>query len=105
MQLNQVSSVKCFSFNCKHNRNGRCGRGKVTIYDNTVRGLCLHHTDNMTKRILEPVKKIKVAERVRGNSQEIDKIIKRCEEIKNQELLKNPKAFGKWLKRHGIKWD
>lgn len=94
MQLNQASSVKCFSFSCKHNRKGRCGRGKVTIYNNTVIGLCLYHTENMTERILEPMKEIK-----RGNG---ILQIKAQEGTEDEELLKNPNAFARWMRRQGI---
>ena len=87
IQLNQACSVKCFSFSCKHNRNGRCGREKLTIYDNTVIGLCLHHTENMTKRILKPMAQIK------GRVQE---------DMEDEELLKNPEAFADWMRKQGI---
>jgi len=43
----------------------------------------------------------KVAERSKPNPQMINKIMKAQEEIKDSELLKNPKAFAKWMRRQG----
>ena len=101
-QPNQSCGIKCFSFSCKHNRGGRCIRKNITIYDNTVTGLCLFHTENMTKRILEPMRKIRVIEKGKGNPQMIGRIMKAQEDIKDAELVKNPKAFTKWLRKQGI---
>ena len=92
----QACCVKCVSFSCKHNSGGRCIRKNITIYDNTVTGLCLHHTDNMTKRILEPMEEIGMIEKSNP------KIIKAQEDIKDEELLKNPKAFARWMREQGI---
>lgn len=99
--LNQFCCIKCFSFSCKYNKDGRCIRKNITIYDNTVKGLCLFHTENMTRRILEPMKKIRMVERGKGNPQMIEKIMKAQDEIEDPELLKNPEAFADWMRRQG----
>ena len=95
----QTTVVMCNSFSCAYNRRARCIRGKIAIYDNRVIGLCLYHTETMSKRILEPMDK--VVERGKPNPQMINKIMKTQEEIKDSELLKNPKAFARWMRRQG----
>ena len=47
--------VRCRSLTCSHNRQGRCSKGKISVYDNMVKGLCYDHTEDMRKRILEPM--------------------------------------------------
>ena len=91
--------IKCFSLNCQHNRGGKCRRKDITIYDNTVVGLCLNHTDNMNNRVIEPMKNAGFHEE---HCVTINISAKAQEEIKDGELLQNPKAFSMWMKRHGM---
>ena len=51
------SKVRCTSSTCSYNRGGRCSKGVITVYDNTIKGLCLDHTEDMNKRIIEPMTK------------------------------------------------
>lgn len=95
--------VMCSSFSCAYNKKARCTRKGIAIYDNTVIGLCLYHTETMAKRILEPMAKGVKIERGKPNLQMINKIMKAHEENKNSELVKNPKAFAKWIRKQGIK--
>jgi len=81
----KANVVMCSSFSCVYNKKARCTKKEVAIYDNTVKGLCLDHSESMDKRILEPMGKIMQAQ----------------EEIKDSELLKNPKAFAKWMRKQG----
>ena len=94
----KATVVMCSSFSCAYNRRARCSRGKVAIYDNTVIGLCLFHSASMSKRILEPMGK--TVERGNPNPQMINKIMQAQEDKKNSELIKNPKAFMLWMKKH-----
>ena len=95
--------VMCSSFSCAYNKRARCTRKEVVVYDNTVIGLCLYHSESMSKRILEPMRKGVTVERGKPNSQMINKIMKAQEEKTDSELMKNPKAFAKWLKKQGVK--
>lgn len=95
----KASVVMCGSFSCAYNRRGRCTRKEIVIYDNTVKGLCLYHTETMTKRILEPMGKI--VERSKPNPQMIIKIMQAQEARKDSELINNPKAFARWMRRQG----
>lgn len=52
----------------------------------------------MSKRILEPMGK--TVERGNPNPQMINKIMQAQEDKKNSELIKNPKAFMLWMKKH-----
>jgi hypothetical protein len=93
-----TSVVMCSSFSCVCNRRARCTRREVVVYDNTVRGLCLFHSESMSKRILEPMGK--VVERSKPNPQMITKIMQAQEDKRDSELVKNPKAFTLWMRRH-----
>lgn len=99
----QTTVVMCHSFGCIHNRKGRCIRKEVVVYDNTVLGLCLNHSDTMSKRILEPMNKGIAVERSKPNPQMITKIMQVEEKAKDSELIKNPKAFAEWMKRRGVR--
>lgn len=91
----KTSVVMCTSFSCIYNNKGRCVRKKIVIYDNTVIGLCLDHSETMSKRIIEPMGKVGTIERGKPNPQMIDKIMKAQEDKRDSELIKNPKAFAK----------
>ena len=97
VRQSKATLVMCGSFSCGYNRRARCTRGKVAIYDNRVIGLCLYHTEAMDKRILEPMGK--VVERSKPSPQMINKIMQAQEKVKDSELIKNPKAFARWMRR------
>ena len=96
---NSGCGIKCFSSSCRHNKGSKCRRKDITIYDNTVTGLCLNHTDNMNNRVIKPMKNAGFHEEhcvtVRFSA-------KAQEEIKDGELVKNPRAFSSWMKKHGM---
>ena len=91
--------IKCYSYSCRHNKGGKCRRKDITIYDNTVVGLCLNHTDSMNNRVIEPMKKAGFHEE---HCVTIRFSAKAQEDIKDGELVKNPRAFSSWMKKHGI---
>lgn len=99
----KATVIMCGSFSCAYNRRARCTRKEIAVYDNTIIGLCLYHSASMEKRILEPMNKGRTLERGKPNPQMINKITGAQEEIKDSELLKDPKAFTAWMKKHGIK--
>ena len=93
--------IKCFSFSCRYNKRGRCGRKDIAIYDNTVTGLCLYHTDDMKERILEAMKKGRLLDRYEHETYMVTKTLKKPQGyISDEECLKNPNVFTKWIKRH-----
>ena len=96
----KVSVVMCSSFSCAYNRRGRCTRKEIAIYDNTVKGLCLYHSETMTKRVLEPMGR--VVERSKPNPQMINKIMQAQEKARDLELIKNPKVFAKWIRKNWL---
>ena len=98
----QTSVVMCGSFSCAYNRRARCTRKQIAVYDNTILGLCLYHSETMKKRILEPMNKGIKIERGKPNPQMIDKIMKAQEEIKDSELINNPRAFADWMRKRGF---
>ena len=98
---NKPPVVMCNSLGCAYNKMARCTRKAIAIYDNTVKGLCLYHTATMGERIIEPLKKYMTAEVTVSNPQILENISKTQKE--NENLVKNPKAFADWLKKHGIK--
>ncbi len=99
---NKTSVVMCSSFSCAYNRRARCTRKEIAIYDNVVTGLCLFHSELMGKRIIEPMNKAKTIERGKPKPQMVNKIMKAQEGIQDSELIKNPKAFANWMRKHGI---
>lgn len=54
-QAATTTVVRCGSVSCSHNSGGRCTKTTISVYDNTVKGLCLDHTEKMHKRIIEPM--------------------------------------------------
>ena len=85
-----ASVIMCGSFSCIYNRRARCIRKEISIYNNIVTGLCLDHSETMSKRIIEPMNKVKVVERSEPNPQMITKIMKAQEDKRDFELLNNP---------------
>lgn len=92
--------VKCSSSSCLYNRGGRCGRQEVTVYDNTVIGLCLNHTDSMKDRVTEPILKSGYfdSHKLKTNITVI-RLKKTTEEMLDEKLLKNPNAFARWMRK------
>ncbi len=99
---NKTTVVMCGSFGCAYNRRGRCGKKEISIYDNTVKGLCLYHSETMGQRILEPLYKGAVVERSKPNPQMITKIMQAQEDRRDADLIKNPKAFAKWIRKNWL---
>lgn len=93
------SVVMCNSVSCKWNKLCRCTKRDIAVYDNTVKGLCLYHTENMKERILDPMREKRMIE-VGGDSEDfgkemMDKIMRSQEE----KLLKDPDTFAKWMNK------
>ena len=99
---NKTSVVMCNSFSCAYNRMARCTRKKIVVYNNTVRGLCLYHSETMSQRILEPLNIGTVVERGKLNSKMIAKIMRADEDKRDSELINNPKAFARWIKKNWL---
>lgn len=87
--------IKCFSSSCLYNRGGKCARQGISVYDNTVKGLCLYHTENMKQRVLDPMQGKQMIEVGKVNEEAIGRIIQEEEE----KLLKDPDAFAKWMRK------
>jgi hypothetical protein len=71
---------------------------EIDIYDNGAIGLCLWHTEDMQKRVLESFTKgvnIGIKE---GESKIIEQIINNTD----LKAINDPNEFKKWLKRHGL---
>ena len=98
----KASVVMCNSFSCGYNKRARCTRQKIAIYDNTILGICLYHTQMMADRVTKPMNKGIVVERGKPNLQMIGKIMKAQEEIKDSELLKDSKSFARWMRKQDI---
>ena len=96
------SVVMCSSVSCKWNRLCRCTRKDIAVYDNTIQGLCLHHTSNMKDRVLEPMKKSKLLEQYEHETYVAEAMDKMRGKSKDEELLKNPAAFSRWMRKHGM---
>lgn len=97
----KTSVVFCGSLSCAHNRRGRCGRREIVVYDNSVIGLCLHHTETMTKRILEPMREKRKLKHDKPSLWMAAKIMREQEKARDSELIKNPKAFAEWMRKCG----
>ena len=93
------SVIMCNSVSCSNNKLCRCERKEIAVYDNTVKGLCLYHTENMKDRILEPMKKGGLLEEVYVTA---GKLAKTKRDIQDEDVLKNPVAFARWMYRHGM---
>jgi len=99
LMFKKAEVTKCHSRSCKHNAYGNCKKPKITIYDNGVLGLCLDHTEEMSKRVTEPLAKgIQIGMKV-GEANVMGQIIKKNE---IDSITKDEKGFNSWLKRHGI---
>ena len=96
------SVVMCSSITCSWNRRCRCTRKNIAVYDNTVTGLCLHHSDSMKDRVLEPMRKSRLLEQYEHETYVADMLAEREEDAKDEELLNNPVAFSRWMRKHGI---
>ena len=97
------SVIVCNSISCSWNKLCRCTRKNISIYYNTVTGLCLHHTDSMKDRVLEPMRKNKLLERYEYETYVADMLAEKEENAKDEELLKNPDAFARWMREHGMR--
>ena len=102
VEQGKSSVVVCNSISCKYNRLCRCTRKNIVVYDNTVTGLCLYHTDSMKDRVLEPLKKSGLLEQYQHETYVADTLTKIEEDAKDNELLKNPNVFARWMRKHGI---
>ncbi len=83
----------CNSISCKWNKNLRCTRKDIAIYDNTILGLCLSHTGSMKERVLDAFEKGRAVGKKDGEIELLTKL------TADQKLLKDPEAFDKWIKR------
>jgi hypothetical protein len=101
-EMDKSSVVMCNSVSCNWNRRCRCTRKEIAVYDNTVRGLCLYHTEDMKDRILEPIRKNKLLDGYGHETYVVADALKKTQgDMKDEELLKSPRAFSQWMKRHG----
>jgi len=92
--------IKCFSFSCRFNRNGKCGRQEITVYDNTVTGLCLNHTESMKDRVIEPIMKSSLFGSYKHKTCISVRSFKKTQEaMLDDKLLKNSSVFAKWLRK------
>ena len=101
-EQSRSSVIMCNSISCTWNKRCRCTRKEIAVYDNTVEGLCLYHSANMKDRVLEPMRKSKLLEQYQHETYVVDMIAKQEEDIKDAELLKNPAAFSRWMRKHGM---
>ena len=95
-----ASVIMCGSFSCIYSRRARCTRKEISIYDNIVTGLCLNHSEMMSRRIIEPMNKAIGAEKSRPNPQMVIKIMKEQEYKRDLELVRKPKVFAEWMRKH-----
>ena len=99
MGQSKSSVVMCNSTSCTWNKLCRCTKKEISVYDNTVKGLCLNHTESMKERILDPMREKRIIETNSGFGTEmIDKAMK----LQEEKLLEDPKAFAKWMRKHGM---
>lgn len=94
--------IMCNSVSCTHNKLCRCTRKEVSVYDNTVTGLCLDHTDSMKDRVLEPMRKSKLLEQYEHETYTVRAMDRVEEKFKDEELLKSPSAFARWMNMRGM---
>lgn len=90
--------IACNSVSCRHNKLCRCTRKNIVIYDNTVKGLCLHHTESMKERILDPMQGKRMIESG-GNSEFGTEMVEKIIKLQEEELLKDPDAFSRWMNK------
>ena len=96
-EQHKSSVVVCNSISCTWNKLCRCTRRAIAIYDNTVKGLCLYHTEDIKERIFDPMREKRMIESSEFSSEMMDKIMKAQED----KLLKDPNAFAGWLRKQG----
>ena len=90
--------IMCNSVSCSHNRLCRCTRKEIAIYDNTVKGLCLDHTESMKERILDPMQEKRMI-KSSGDSEFGKKMIDKIMKAQEEKLLKDPDTFDKWMNK------
>lgn len=83
----------CNSISCKWNRACRCTKKSISIYDNTIIGLCLNHTEDIQVRVLDAFTK---GREIGAKDGEIKLLGELTEDMK---LLKNPKEFDSWMQK------
>ena len=76
---------------------------KIDIYDNGAIGLCLWHTTEMRKRVLDPYNKGKEVGKKNGAIECIDKLIHSVDNEKDALAIKSPEEFIIFMKKHGFK--
>lgn len=97
----KASVIVCNSISCGWNKRCRCTRKEVVVYDNVIVGLCLHHTGSMEDRILEPMKKGRLLDRYGHETHVAVGALKKAQrDREGEDLIKNPNAFSKWMKKH-----
>ena len=92
----QSKIIVCNSVSCKWNKLCRCTRNKISVYDNTVHGLCFHHTESMKERILDPMQGKRIIESS-GDSEFGKKMLDNIMKLHEEKLLKDPDAFANWM--------
>ena len=101
LEHHKSSVIVCNSISCTWNKLCRCTRRGISIYDNTVKGLCLYHTESMQERILDPMQEERIIESG-GDSEFGKKMIDKIMKMQEEKLLKDPDAFARWMKKHGM---
>ena len=100
--------IACNSVSCRHNKLCRCTRKNIAVYDNTVKGLCLNHTESMKERILDPMQGTMQGKQMiesSGDSEFGAEMIEKIMKLQEEKLLKDPDTFAAWMdkvfrKRH-----
>ena len=90
------SVIVCNSTSCAWNKLCRCTRREISVYDNTVKGLCLQHTEGIKERILDPMQEKRIIESD-GDSEFGKKVIDKIMKMQEEKLLKDPDAFARWM--------
>lgn len=72
---------------------------EIDVYDNKALGICLWHTEDMDKRLLEPFRNGEAIGEKTGEIKLIDKLTKNLED---NRAVKDPKEFEKWMRDHGM---
>jgi len=87
---------KCYSISCAHNKNKSCNLKQMYVYDNMVNGLCLNHTQDMTKRFDKIIDECKKRGMFLNLSESEQRVLADIKAIKDVE------GFKDFLKKHGV---
>lgn len=98
-QGGETTLVVCNSISCKWNKLCRCTRKRIAVYDNAVKGLCVHHSEDVMDRIEGAIKIGREVGAVDGKIEATGAIRRAIEASEDSAMLRDDKEFERWMRK------